>query len=462
MWRRFNVHSIAARLFLSAAFWSLLILLVAGVTLTAIYRRSSMDSFDQRLGVYLRVIVGDIASSGAESLETEQMGEPAFQITLSGWYWQVTRLDTPKPEIKASNSLFAARLPQLAELGIPIDADGERKANVTGPDERRLRIVERLIDVGDNGRYLVQVAASTEGVERDISRFQLALGLTFTLLALALVGSTALQVRFGLRPLRRLQEGVVAIRRGEAERITGEFPQDIAPLADELNLLIGSNREIVERARTQVGNLAHALKTPLSILVNEADVEHGTFGAKVREQAEVMSHQVRHYLDRARAAARAKTTGAAAEVGPVINSLVRTFEKIYADRGLSFSAEVQDPEMRFRGERQDLQEMVGNLVDNAGKWTNRQIRVSARRDPSPGDPSWRSYMIICIDDDGPGLPRELRDAAVQRGRRLDKSKPGTGLGLSIVVDLVSVYDGSFSLDDSPLGGLRATLRLPAI
>ena len=204
-----------------------------------------------------------------------QLGEPLFDLPLSGWYWQVTRLDTPTHDIRASNSLFAERLPTLADAGVQPGVGGSRKGFATGPDDRRLRIVERLIDAGDQGRYLVQVAATPEDVDAGIGRFGIYVGMTFSLLALALVGSTALQVRFGLRPLRRLQEGVAAIRRGEGERIVGNFPRDILPLASELNLLIASNKEIVERARTHVGNLAHALKTPLSVIMNEADAQTG-------------------------------------------------------------------------------------------------------------------------------------------------------------------------------------------
>ncbi len=452
-------QSIAARLYLSAAFWSLTILLIAGVVLSAIYRRTTIEGFDQRLGVYLRAIVADVAASGADALETEQLGEPQFELPLSGWYWQVTRLDKAQPEIKASRSLFAARLPRLEQLGVPAGIGGARRGNAIGPDERNLRIVERVIDAGDVGRYLVQVAATTGDVERDISHFQIALGVTFGLLCLALVGTTALQVRFGLRPLRQLREGVSAIRRGEAERIAGSFPQDIAPLADELNLLIDANREVVERSRTQVGNLAHALKTPLSVIVNEADLEQGAFGVKVREQAETMSHQIRHYLDRARAAARAGAVGAGSDVRPVVEALVRTFEKIYLERRLTF-ATGQREELRFRGERQDLQEMIGNLIDNAGKWARRQVQVTVQRDTSV-EPGARGYFEVAIDDDGPGLPQSLREEAMQRGRRLDESKPGTGLGLAIVLDLAVVYGGTFTLNDSPLGGLRAVLRLPS-
>src|SRR5208282_2805524 len=184
--------------------------------------------------------------------------------------------------------------------------------------------------------------ASADVIETQIERFEYALAATFLVLAIALLGSTALAVRFGLRPLRVLRERLAAIRRGEAERISGEFPQDVAPLAAEVNLLLDANRGVVERARTQVGNLAHALKTPLSVIVNEADSNSPRLADKVREQAGVMHRQVSFYLDRARAVARAGAAGAATDVRPVIEGLVRTFEKVHRDRDLAFSIEAPD------------------------------------------------------------------------------------------------------------------------
>jgi signal transduction histidine kinase len=257
-----------------------------------------------------------------------------------------------------------------------------------------------------------------------------------------------------------LQEGVAAIRRGEAERIAGEFPQDVAPLATEVNQLIDANREIVERARTQVGNLAHALKTPLSVLMNEADAMSPILSEKVREQAEIMRRQVTFYLDRARAAARARTFGLATEVKPVVEGLVRTYEKLHDDRALTFDVELQ-PNLRFRGEAQDLTDLIGNLLDNAGKWARERVAIRAAR-AAGGDQDPAPFLVAQIDDDGPGLDKSARAAAVERGKRLDESRPGSGLGLSIVVDLASIYGGSLELDESPLGGLRAILRLPCV
>ncbi len=445
-------RSIAQRLFISAAFWSALVLIVAGLALSAIYRASAQRAFDERLGVYLRALVADVAM-GDEA--TGQLGEPQFELTRSGWYWQVSRVDSAL--VKTSRSLFAARLPSLAEAGVAADATGLRKGDVIGPDERRLRMVERVIDVGADGQWLVQVAANAEEVSAQTRWFVFALFASFLTLGAALVGATALQVRYGLRPLRRLQDEVAAIRRGESDRIDGAFPEDLAPLAGELNLLIASNREVVERARTHVGNLAHALKTPLSVIANEANADASPLADKVREQTTVMRDQVTYYLDRARAAARSSVIGASADVEPALQGLVRTFEKICASRGLLFDLECEAA-LRFRGERQDFEEMCGNLIDNAGKWA--ATRVAVRAAILAGEGAAPGFLVVCVEDDGPGLPPEQRAEATTRGRRLDETKPGSGLGLSIVADLAKVYGGALELDDSDMGGLKASLRLP--
>ena len=461
MLKALNAQSIASRLFVSAAFWSSTILVVAGLGLSALNARSSEASFDEQLGVYLKALVANVAVAGDEARAgASPVIDPQFELAFSGWYWQITRLDLERPEIRTSRSLFATQLPGLGEAGEKAERGAVRSGYVTGPGDRPLRMIEREIDAGEEGRYLIQVAANAEVIQGQIEHFEYALAATFLVLAVALLGSTGLAVRFGLRPLRVLQEGLAAVRRGEAERISGQFPQDVAPLAAEVNLLLEANRGVVERARTQVGNLAHALKTPLSVIVNEADSNSPRLAEKVREQAGVMRRQVSFYLDRARAAARASSAGAATEVRPVIEGLARTFEKVYRERGLAFSVEAQEG-LRFRGESQDLTDLVGNLLDNAGKWAHARVVIRAERDPVP-DAAGRLYFIAEIDDDGPGLDPQARAAALVRGRRLDESRPGSGLGLSIVVELALIYGGSLRLEESPLGGLRASLRLPRL
>jgi signal transduction histidine kinase len=458
MAKPFAGRSIASRLFLSAAFWSTLILALAGLGLSALNARWTEADFDDQLGVYLKALVANVALPSEEAKGGAPAAiAPQFELAFSGWYWQITRLDANPPEIRVSKSLFASQLPHL--VAVNPDHGEILSGYAIGPGGHELRMVEREIDAGDEGRYLVQVAANADVIEARERSFQYALAATFLTLALALVGSTALAVRFGLRPLRVLQEGVAAIRRGETERIAGEFPEDVAPLAAEVNQLLDANREIVERARTQVGNLAHALKTPLSVLVNEADSGSPSLSDKVREQTEIMRRQLTFYLDRARAAARARTFGVATEVRPVVDGLVRTFEKLQAERGLSFHVDMPDG-LRFRGEAQDLTDLIGNLLDNAGKWARESVLIRARREGGVRDAG--PFLVAEIDDDGPGLEASARAEALERGKRLDESRPGSGLGLSIVVDLAAVYGGAIELGESPLGGLRATLRLPCV
>jgi signal transduction histidine kinase len=273
--------------------------------------------------------------------------------------------------------------------------------------------------------------------------------------------TTIFQVRFGLAPLKRISDSIADIRSGRAERLEGEFPVEIAPLARETNALIDANREIVERARTHVGNLAHAIKTPLSVIVNEATAHAADpFATKVLEQADVMRDQVAHHLERARIAARLTIIGTVTEVAPAIEALRRTMEKIHRYRGITIAVDA-DPAAKFRGERQDLEEMAGNLVDNACKWAASQVFVEVLVE-QPAEPGAGPRLRIIVDDDGRGLSAAERAQVSRRGQRLDESKPGSGLGLSIVVDLAALYGGSLSLGNAPIGGLRAELVLPGV
>jgi signal transduction histidine kinase len=271
--------------------------------------------------------------------------------------------------------------------------------------------------------------------------------------------TTALQVRFGLSPLKRISESLAAIRSGRAERLEGEFPVEIASLARETNALIEANREIVERARTHVGNLAHALKTPLSVIVNEAAARPADpLAQKVLEQTDIMRDQIARQLERARLAARSAVVGTLIDVPPVVTALARTMEKIHRDRDVAIALDVP-AQARFRGEQQDLEEMVGNLVDNACKWAQSRVAIEVVANSPTSDGKGRVRIIV--DDDGPGLSPAEREQVARRGRRLDETKPGSGLGLSIVVELASLYGGVLTLGTAPIGGLRAELALPA-
>ena len=456
-----RANSLALRLFLSATAWTVIILLVTGIVLSSLYRQAVERAFDRRLGVYLRTLVADIASpEEAGEKFPQSLGEPLFELPLSGWYWQVTRVDPGKTEVRSSRSLWDGGLPHLRDQGIPGSADGSRAGYVGGPEDQRLRLVERNVDLGDEGHYLVAVAGDAAEISDETRSFDQALIITFSILTAVLLLTTTFQVRFGLAPLKRITDGLAAIRSGSAERLTGKFPEEIAPLARETNALIETNREIVERARTHVGNLAHALKTPLSVMVNEATA-HGTepFGQKILEQADIMRDQVARHLERARLAARLTVVGSVTQVAPVVTALARTMEKIHRDKNLTIDIHA-DETARFHGERPDLEEMVGNLVDNACKWASSRVAIEVVRE-RPDAASERQVVRVIVDDDGRGLSPSEREQVAKRGRRLDETKPGSGLGLSIVLELAGLYGGGLTLGTAPLGGLRAELVLPA-
>ncbi len=455
-------NSLATRLFFSATAWVVVILTVTGFALSSVYRNATERAFDRRLNLYLRTLIAEVATPDEPpDRQFQSLGEPLFELPLSGWYWQITRTDTEKPDVRASRSLWDRKLPKLEERGLELTTAGIRVAYVDGPEGQSLRMVERPVDLGSDGKFLVSVAGDATEIFDETRSFDYYLGGTFTALGIVLLLTTVFQVRFGLAPLGRISESIAAIRSGRAERLEGEFPVEIAPLARETNALIDANREIVERARTHVGNLAHAIKTPLSVIVNEAAAHRADpFADKVLEQADVMRDQVAHHLERARIAARVTIVGTVTEVAPAIEALQRTMEKIHRDRGIAIEVKA-DPKARFRGERQDLEEMAGNLVDNACKWAASRVFIEVLAEPPPKIGATPMFRII-VDDDGRGLSEAERAQVSRRGQRLDESKPGSGLGLSIVVDLAALYGGSLSLGSAPIGGLRADLLLPGV
>ncbi|WP_436640043.1 ATP-binding protein [Microbaculum sp. FT89] len=449
--------SLALRLFVLAAVWSLLALAAAYFVLVSYYRAGLERNFETLLDLHLFNVVAAIQQDEDGRIYGEpQLGDPRFETFRSGWYWQAIRLGRSDQAI-ASPSLAGGRLGLKNTEEAPFDDAFRRVMDIEGPNGETLRAVEQLVLFDRTGDRLAFATAADLGeLDADIAAYRNLLVAVFTVLGVGIVVITVAQVRLGLRPLRRVGAALSGIREGRAERLTGAYPREIAPLTAEINALIESNAKIIERARTQVGNLAHALKTPLSVITNEARSEKGPLGDKVVEQAGLMRHQIDYYLDRARVAASAGVVSAVTEVEPVAATFARAMGRIYADRDIDLTVDIEAGS-RFQGERQDLEELFGNLVDNAFKWAASRVRLSCRQAPD-GD---RKLLEIVVEDDGPGLSEaECRDA-MRRGRRFDETQPGSGLGLSIVRDLAELYNGSFALSRSPLGGLRAMLRLPA-
>jgi signal transduction histidine kinase len=433
--------------------WSAIALLVAGLVLVMLYREAAEREFDARLDVYLRAIIGEMAGGTPENpARPGNLGEPRFDLPASGWYWTVTS-ETTGAVLFASASLFGDR------FDLPAPEPGEiLRSAITGPRGLELRVVQRTIIFGEAAAYRIAVAGATDELRSREADFAGQVALTLIVLGIGLVGAIVLQVRIGMKPLAELRASLGAVRRGDADSVDEDLPPELEPLAQELNALVRSNREVVERARTDVGNLAHALKTPLSVILNELRGREDPVAGKVSEQAELMRSQVQHHLERARMAAQRRVIGVSSEVEPVLDRLVRAMAKIHRGRGIDVAFEGGEG-IRFRGEAQDLEEMVGNLLDNACKWARSSVGVHvAGVDQDRGGPRF----TVTVTDDGPGLSPGEMDEAVKRGRRLDETVPGTGLGLSIVVDLAKLYGGDLELSRDSSGGLMARLTLPCL
>ena len=456
-----RVNSLALRLFVSATAWAVAILLITGLVLSSIYRQAVERAFDRRLDVYLRTLVADVASPEETGDKFPQsLGEPLFELPLSGWYWQVTRLDPDKHDVRASRSLWDAGLPHLQDRGVPAGPDGTRQGYVEGAEDQRLRLVERNIDLGDEGHYLVAVAGDAAEIADETRSFDRALIITFSILAAVLLLTTMFQVRFGLAPLKRITDSLAAIRSGSAERLAGQFPEEIAPLARETNALIDANKEIVERARTHVGNLAHALKTPLSVMVNEAA---RASGRSFRRQG---AGAGRHHARPGGAPSRARAAGGAAHRGRLDHRSRAGGHGAGAHHG----EDPPRPRHRHRRPRRGRRALPRRAArsrrdDRQSGGQRLQVGDVAGGDRGGARASRsgerRHVLRIVVDDDGRGLSPSEREQVAQRGSRLDETKPGSGLGLSIVVELAALYGGELKLGAAPLGGLRAELVLPA-
>jgi signal transduction histidine kinase len=440
-------RSLAFRLVAGAAVLVAAGLLVGSYALSILFHDYVERGFDARLGIMLESLIAqtDIGDSG-EISPPKALGDPRFEQPYSGWYWQISTKAGP---VLRSRSLWD-------EVLSPKDVTAQtvlRTFETTGPERQHLRVITRSITYPESSElYFMSIAGDTSEIDQETTRFNRTVAWALAALGLMLVAAVFVQVRFGIQPLRRIPVALAAIRTGRADRLTGTFSAEVEPLAEEINALLDDNRAVVERARTHVGNLAHALKTPLAVLTNEAAAKGGPSTAAVRRQAEIMRRHVDHHLARARTAARAGVLGARTPVAPVIDDLKRTLDAIYRDRLVAVAVE-GTAGAAFRGERQDLEEMLGNLMDNAYKWAKARVRVLvAARD---------ERLVVQVEDDGPGLTAEEREAVAQRGVRFDEAVPGSGLGLAIVRDVAELYSGGLALEESELGGLSAVLTLPA-
>ncbi|WP_417487757.1 sensor histidine kinase [Maricaulis sp.] len=453
--------SLAFRLFAGAAAWALALLLLGAIALTTLYQRSVLRTMDDRLSSVVEALVAAAETDpGGGIVLARRPSDPAYDRVFSGRYWQI--FDAPVMEggghqaLVVSRSLWDETLtPPDALMASLLASPGQVMSfDTKGPSGEPLRLTGQAVQLPSRPDMVIMMAAEDrETADRDVRNFAITSGIMFLGFATAIAAGVFFQVRIGLAPVLRMRTSVAEVREGNQERVDGEFPVELQPLADELNAMLDHSRELVERSRTHVGNLAHALKTPIAVLTNEARTSQGALADMVERQTGVMTEQVEHHLRRARAAAHAKAVGARTPVASTVGDLARTLEKINAARGIRITFEAEDG-LNFKGERQDLEEMVGNLMDNACKWSGGEVHVKAMRTAA-------RELAVIIEDDGPGLDPQECEAALQRGVRLDEQAPGSGLGLAIVSDLAKAYGGELSLSRSELGGLAARIGLPA-
>ena len=444
--------SIAASLFLLSIGWLVVALVATGFLLTELYSRALDTSLQETLEFQVETLTDLTLLSSTPTSDDIRVADPRFDRTGSGWYWAIR--DDAGDLLNFSNSYVGMVLDPL-----PGDFDGKnsKTAVLTDPFDTKIRVLERLVTV--NGTPLhIMVTGSLDEILRLVDEFRGQTLIVLGAVAIMLAVMSTIVARIALRPVGRLRREVEQVREGEAASLTQAYPAELAPLSEEINELLRSNAQIVERARNQVGNLAHGLKTPIAVLRNEAAAAAGknTLAKVVSSETEKMSQLVTTYLDRARLAARSSVVGKRADATHVMLRLTRVMQKLNPQ--VTIAMVRPDASLPwFRGDESDLEEMAGNLIDNACKWAKSSIGVTVVAERS----GQNTNLLIKIDDDGPGLTEQEAAQALRRGVRLDEKTPGSGLGLDIVKELVDVYGGSLQLKRSVLGGLLAELRLPA-
>jgi signal transduction histidine kinase len=449
--------SLVRRLVVLQVVLSAVVLAAGGIALSGLFRQGVTAEFDARLSQDITDLVAGASVDETGQVTAPALTDPRTLLAYSGKYWELAE-PSGAAAVKAidrSRSMWDAAGLALPVSGLSglVAAPGKTQFyDGVGPAKEPLRIAAEAVRITGVAQPVIFMEAEDRSpIDADIRTFDTATAVALLVLAGMLVGGVMLQVRVGLQPLFSLQREVAAVRTGKTDRVAGDYPAELDPLATELNALVAHNQEVVERQRTHVGNLAHALKTPLSVMAAEAQARPGPLADVVSRQADVMRQQVDHHLRRARAAARPQGGGERTAVAPLIEELALTLERIFRDKGVEIDWRAPD-DLYFHGERQDLLELAGNVIENACKWCRARVRVDAA--------SAGAQLRLVIDDDGPGLAAEDRGEVLERGARLDETAPGSGLGLSIVDELARAYGGGLELANAPLGGLRVILTLP--
>ncbi len=456
--------SLTARVLLLATAWSALALVVISVVISQLYRQSAERAFQDLLRAQLYNVINSITIGQDNQLSgNPQLGDLRFSQPETGWYWIIEPLGTFAARPLSSSSLGTSNINVPSIVTVPFNNRYERFYPASDAYGNQVLIAETEVVLDGEGRAArFRVSGNTAVVEDDIRTFSRNLYIALAVFGFGSLVVNGLAILYGLQPLDGARRALERVRRSETERMEGEFPREIMPLANDINALIEGNRRIVERARMQVGNLAHSLKTPIAVLLNESRSVDRVQSELVRSQAEAMQGQVQSYLNRARIAAQHQSLLARTDVETVLERLVRVMRRLNPDK--EFHLSVSPPGLVLAMEQQDIEETIGNLLENAARFCRAGVWITAApsslSQSGDGEGPRRQWVEISVEDDGPGLePEQIREA-LKRGIRLDESKPGAGLGLSIVREITGEYQGKLELTRGDHGGLRAQLLLP--
>jgi len=452
--------SLALRLLIVLSIWTIVALIATGFVIASYFQSNAERSFQNLLQAHAYNLIGAVETNDDELRAVPEFGEPRFSIPLSGWYWSVAEARKPQKPLINSASLTGENIDLPSVASVPFDDTFQRIYTHTSGDVRSLRYeVQLFLGEGTDDLYQIIVAGNRDELDSEVERISTNVWLFLALFGIGTVIVGYFAVLIGLKPLKRAQSQLGNIREGREEKLSSDYPDEIQPLAHEINALVDANKAVVERARTQVGNLAHALKTPLAVIRNERKSPNSKSWDLVADQAETMDGQIRGYLDRARISAQRGSTAARTNLTPVVTRMLRVMGKL--NPNIEFSFGPKHSLAILRVEDQDLEEILGNLLENASRFAKTRVNVSVELPKvTSGE---RNVARIFVEDDGPGMNEEECHRAMIRGERIDESTKGTGLGLSIVHDIAMEYRGSLILDRSEtFGGLRTCVSLPIV
>jgi signal transduction histidine kinase len=449
-------RSLTGRVLFFASIWTIIAFAGVAIIVSTLYKTRSERAFGDLLRAHLNTVIEAVSFDDQGKLVgNPQLGSLAFSQPGSGWIWIVDPIDidgNQQGDSINSSSLGLEIIARPTPQQVPYNAQYIRIYPMDDSVGNALLISETEVEYGDEGKAArIRVGGNLNVLEEDVNSFIGRLAISLLVAAIGTLLINMLVILYGLKPLDHVRSSLEKIRNGDADRLSGDFPNEIAPLADEVNALIDSNKRVVERARMQVGNLAHSLKTPIAVMLNEARGLPEAQSELVKNQVGMMQNQVQTYLDRARISAQRGSVLARTDIIPSLERLLRVMNKL--NPNIDFSLEIKAETTLIALEGQDFEEVMGNLIENAARFARENVVVTV-------DDLDKNTLTITVADDGDGLTDDEKTKALKRGARLDESKPGSGLGLSIAGEIAEEYEGKFILLDAEIGGLAAQLQLP--